>query len=121
MNAKFEPRSGYETANSKGCAKRVYDGTRMDFGGHQCRRKAVKDGWCASHHPDAEKAKREKEEAKWKREREARELGYAIEKAEAQVVAAAMLLTIFTDGPEAQALKKATEKLRKLYAKQEGQ
>ena len=39
------------------CKQRVYDGSRMDFSGHQCTRKAVRDGFCNVHHPDSVKAR----------------------------------------------------------------
>ncbi len=50
------------TQDEKRCAKRVYDGT---FRGHQCAKRAVRDGFCAIHHPDAEKARRDKSSAQW--------------------------------------------------------
>jgi hypothetical protein len=42
------------------CKKTVYSNDPGDFGGHQCWRKAIKDGYCKVHHPDAAKARREK-------------------------------------------------------------
>lgn len=46
------------------CKHTVYTNTRYgSFHGHQCTRKAVKDGWCNLHHPKAiEKRQKEKEE-----------------------------------------------------------
>lgn len=52
--------------NDQQCRKRVYGGT---YTGHQCTRKAVKDGYCKQHHPDTVKAKQDERDAKWKKER----------------------------------------------------
>lgn len=41
------------------CKERVFPDSR--FGDHQCLRKAVKDGWCKQHHPDAVAARRNTE------------------------------------------------------------
>ena len=55
------------------------------FGGNRCSRKAVKDGFCKQHHPDAvakrrdermaRKAENERDKAKWAQERRQREDG----------------------------------------------
>lgn len=49
------------------CKARVY-GSGRPFSGCQCSRKAVKDGFCKTHHPDAVKAR---DEAARKRQEEA--------------------------------------------------
>ena len=36
-----------------------------------CSRKAVRDGYCGQHHPDAEKARREASERRWEEQRKA--------------------------------------------------
>jgi hypothetical protein len=36
----------------------------------QCSRNAVKDGYCTQHHPDSVKARRDKQDAEWKRKQE---------------------------------------------------
>lgn len=56
------------------CSKRVYSGNRWDFGGHMCRNKAAVERhgkwWCKRHDPEAEKAREERERAKWRAEDE---------------------------------------------------
>lgn len=46
--------------------------------GSQCQRKAVRDGYCAQHHPDAKQERQAAHEAKWRAEDEARSLLNAI-------------------------------------------
>lgn len=46
------------------CMKEVY--YPGGFHTYRCRRKAVKDGWCKQHHPEAERARREKSDREWK-------------------------------------------------------
>ena len=41
----------------------------MGFHEYQCSRKAVKDGWCKQHHPDAVAARAEKSRAAWEERR----------------------------------------------------
>jgi hypothetical protein len=62
-------RGDYAVTN---CQANVYD--RFMFGSfRQCERKAVKDGFCKQHHPDAEKARRDKtkqrEDKEWRHRR----------------------------------------------------
>lgn len=38
------------------CAKQVFD----NWSHRQCSRKAVKDGWCKQHHPDAAEERKQK-------------------------------------------------------------
>lgn len=55
------------------CKKTVFPSDRWGaFHPHQCTRKATKDGYCKTHHPDAEKERGEKSHAKYleKMERE---------------------------------------------------
>lgn len=47
-----------------GCQKRVYD--ERGFHSSRCSRKAVRDGWCKQHHPDAVKARQEKSEKEYR-------------------------------------------------------
>ncbi len=46
------------------CKEQVWSGSV--FHSRQCNRKAVKDGYCNQHHPDAVKARAEAAEAKYK-------------------------------------------------------
>ena len=48
--------------------------------GHQCLRRAKRDGWCAQHHPDAEKERR--------RKRDERDLARAAKSPEARLTKA---------------------------------
>ena len=41
-----------------------------------CSRKAVRDGWCAQHHPDAVKARRAKSNARFVAEQAARQAAF---------------------------------------------
>ncbi len=49
------------------CREEVLDG--MGFHSHQCSRKAVKDGYCKQHHPDAVKERDAKSRARWEEKR----------------------------------------------------
>ena len=49
---------------SERCKEHVW--TNGGFHGHQCSRKAVKDGYCKIHHPDSVKARREKSAQRYK-------------------------------------------------------
>lgn len=60
------------------CQKRIWANRA---GGAQCARKAVRDGWCKQHHPDAEKARAVAREAAWKAESEARNQRYREQRA----------------------------------------
>ncbi len=57
------------------CSKRIFDGSRVDFGGHMCRKKATieRDGkpWCKLHDPERVAAKRAEREARWNAEHDA--------------------------------------------------
>lgn len=64
--------------NEGRCRKHVYGGSYM---GHQCSRKAVKDGYCKQHHPDAVKAKKEAREKQWEQEWAERKRRHEREKA----------------------------------------
>ena len=55
------------------CKKTVYPNEQWGaFHGHQCNKKAVKDGYCAIHHPDYEKAKQEAQSKRWEEESKVR-------------------------------------------------
>lgn len=55
------------------CGARVYPQERRgSFYGHQCQRKAWKDGFCKTHHPETVKARDAEREKKW-REKEAKD------------------------------------------------
>ena len=59
------------------CSERVYDGSRVDFGGHSCSRKGIieRNGelWCKQHDPEEVAARREAQSAKWQAEYDAQE------------------------------------------------
>jgi len=42
------------------CSERVYDSDPLDVTGHQCSRRATKDGKCGVHHPGAKKSRSDK-------------------------------------------------------------
>jgi hypothetical protein len=67
------------------CSKRVFTGSRVDFGGYMCRRKATvsEDGerWCKQHAPSNVKAKDIAQQKKREREGAIRNLGYDLERA----------------------------------------
>lgn len=48
------------------CKESVHDDYGVGF--HRCERRAVRDGFCKQHHPDAVKARRAKSDAKWQAE-----------------------------------------------------
>jgi hypothetical protein len=75
--------------NANYCKEWIYSGQRGDWGGRQCTRKPVLDGYCKFHHPDTQKRRRAALEEKWAREREASDRKYAIESAEREVVSVA--------------------------------
>lgn len=58
--------------NSDRCTYHVFSGVRHDFAGHQCTRRAVKDGLCTTHQPDVMEARRQttlaRQTAKWERD-----------------------------------------------------
>lgn len=66
------------------CAKHVFSGSRWDFGGHRCSKKAVVQedgkGWCKIHAPSYEKAKHERQASKWKEEAAAQSQRYRQER-----------------------------------------
>lgn len=49
------------------CKERIYP--ERAWKSVQCSRKAVKDGYCRQHHPDAVKARLEKSNARWEENR----------------------------------------------------
>ncbi len=55
------------------CCKRVYSGTRIDFGGHHCTKNATieRDGswYCGIHDPVKVKERQEKADAEYRRKR----------------------------------------------------
>ncbi len=57
-----------ELAEKEKCKEKIFRGA--GHGSSQCSRNAVKDGYCKQHHPDNVKARREANEAKWKKEHE---------------------------------------------------
>jgi len=75
------------TEEKKRCAKRVYNGS---FRGSLCSKPyfATEDGgdWCKVHAPSTIKAKNEKREALWAKQRKQREAGYAIGDAQRAVI-----------------------------------
>lgn len=50
------------------CKERVWGGDA--FQSHRCYRKAVKDGYCKQHHPDAWAKRRDESMARWRAEDE---------------------------------------------------
>ena len=50
------------------CKERVWSAGAI--GSHRCYRKAVKDGYCKQHHPDAVAKRRDESMARWKAENE---------------------------------------------------
>jgi hypothetical protein len=72
------------------CSKRVFTGSRVDFGGYMCRRKATvsEDGerWCKQHAPSNVKAKAIAQQKKYERERAIRNLGYDLERVGGAIV-----------------------------------
>ena len=72
------------------CSKRVFTGSRVDFGGYMCRRKATvsEDGkrWCKQHAPSNVKARDIARQKKYDRERAIINLGYDLERATAAIV-----------------------------------
>jgi hypothetical protein len=72
------------------CSKRVFTGSRVDFGGYMCRRKAtVSEGgkrWCKQHPPSKVKARDNARQKKHDREDAIRKLGYDLSDAAAAIV-----------------------------------
>ena len=61
------------------CTKRVHnDGRSVGF--HRCTRKAWKDGFCKQHHPNTEKARREKSDKKYAIESRLQSIRWGIQK-----------------------------------------
>lgn len=56
--------------NYKRCKEKVFHS--WQFGGSQCSRKSVKDGYCKQHHPDAIKKREKKSEETSKKNRRMR-------------------------------------------------
>jgi hypothetical protein len=54
------------------CNKAVRDAGSSFYRTHQCKRRAVKDGMCAFHHPDAVAARNKVKEERWKAHLDAR-------------------------------------------------
>jgi len=70
------------------CKEQIW---RSGSWGHSgCSKRATRDGFCATHHPDAKKARLEKRDAAWKAKDAASRLRWAITAAESDVVAAAL-------------------------------
>jgi hypothetical protein len=99
----------------KRCKAEVWE----QFRSYQCSKKVKLDGYCAQHHPDAEKRRDEQRRAKAEREDRQRRTAWAVDDARAKVVDTALELKIFTDGPEARALQKALDTLRKAMAERQ--
>ena len=79
---------------SENCKERVNRGRAQMSG---CQRKAVKDGYCAQHHPENVKARRAAGQAAWEAEWAERERGWARKEARnaiADAVLAADPLTL---------------------------
>lgn len=53
---------------------------------HQCTRRKVKDGWCAQHHPDADRARTEASMERWRARFNASPIG-VLSKAQARLTA----------------------------------
>ena len=47
--------------------------------GHQCTRKAWKDGYCKQHHPDTVAARKKKKDERWDTKRKVTSLSYKID------------------------------------------
>jgi len=80
----------------KGFCREIVYGDR-DFSGHQCARRAVKEGYCKQHHPDAKKARQEASEKKWRDECAATKKRHADEEAAAEAVIQARINTALVD------------------------
>jgi hypothetical protein len=109
------------------CKKRVFSGARHDMGGHRCSRKAVAEGYCAQHHPEAEKARALASHARWASryeiEKGAFERKQAREKATKLAIEALRNLVRAVDSPDEDSLFEmaaAREALAALDAAQEG-
>ena len=64
MAREWKPNSHECPVNDVKCKATVHGDSRWPSF-HQCNRKRVKDGWCKQHHPDAEKAREAKSEARY--------------------------------------------------------
>ncbi len=109
------------------CKKRIFTGARHDMRGHLCSRKAVLDGYCAQHHPTAERARALATHARWhvkyEAERQAFERKQARTKATAGVVEALRNLVRAIDSPDEDSLFEmaaARQALAAFDATQEG-
>ena len=51
---------------SENCKEKIWNG----YDRCRCSRRAVTDGYCKQHHPDAKARRRKKQDAKWRLERE---------------------------------------------------
>jgi hypothetical protein len=96
--------------------KRCKASVWSEYRAYQCQNKPKLDGYCARHHPDAQKKRDKERQAKYEREDRQRKTAWAVDDARAKVVDTALELRIFTDGPEARALQKALDTLRKAMA-----
>jgi hypothetical protein len=75
------------------CRGKVFERSGMVRGWGQnrgCRRRAVRDGFCATHHPDAEKKRQADASARWEADRARERRQYEIKSAEREVVRVAV-------------------------------
>jgi hypothetical protein len=98
----YVPRNG-RSVDAAFCKAGVHGASLFEY--HQCNRRPWKDGWCKQHHPDTEKARDAKRNAKWDAERRADETKWARDKERKLVLVALRDWYLDSDaGPSADAL-----------------